>query len=61
METVLGSSQEDAGKKIEDRKRHLLTDTAGNFATAVAHEAHIQDRDGALAVLARSARSIQGC
>jgi len=37
----------DAGKKIKGRKRHILTDTAGNLVGAVVHNADIQDRDGA--------------
>ena len=41
----------DAGKKINGRKRHLLTDTLGLPVTAV-HPADIQDRDGAPVVLA---------
>lgn len=40
----------DAGKKVKGRKRHLLTDTAGNLVGAVVHTADIQDRDGAPAV-----------
>jgi putative transposase len=42
----------DAGKKIKGRKRHILTDTQGFLVGAVVHEADIQDRDGAPAVLA---------
>lgn len=41
----------DAGKKIKGRKRHILTDTAGNLVHAVVHTADIQDRDGAPLVL----------
>jgi transposase len=37
----------DAGKKINGRKRHILTDTEGNLVHAVIHAADIQDRDGA--------------
>ncbi len=37
----------DAGKKIKGRKRHIVTDTAGNLLDAVVHTADIQDRDGA--------------
>jgi len=47
----------DAGKKINGRKRHLLTDTLGLPVAAVVHAADIQDRDGAPLVLA-SARSL---
>jgi transposase len=42
----------DAGKKINGRKRHLLTDTLGLPVAAVVHPADIQDRDGAPLVLA---------
>jgi transposase len=41
----------DAGKKIEGRKRHIATDTAGNVLEAIVHEADIQDRDGAPMVI----------
>ena len=41
----------DAGKKINGRKRHLLTDTLGLPVAAVVHPADIQDRDGAPIVL----------
>ena len=42
----------DAGKQINGRKRHLLTDTLGLPVTAVVHPANVQDRDGAPLVLA---------
>jgi putative transposase len=42
----------DAGKKINGRKRHILTDTLGLLVGAVVHTADIQDRDGAPEVLA---------
>ena len=42
----------DAGKKVKGRKRHLLTDTTGVPVAAVVHPADVQDRDGALLVLA---------
>lgn len=42
----------DAAKKINGRKRHLLTDTLGLPVTAVVHPADVQDRDGAPLVLA---------
>jgi transposase len=41
----------DAGKKINGRKRHILTDTNGLIVTAIVHSADIQDRDGAVSVL----------
>jgi transposase len=37
----------DAGKKINGRKRHIITDTAGHLVAARVHAADIQDRDGA--------------
>jgi putative transposase len=42
----------DAGKKINGRKRHILTDTAGHLLALIVHAANIQDRDGAVPVLA---------
>jgi len=42
----------DAGKKIKGRKRHIVTDTQGNLVGLLVHSADIQDRDGAVAVLA---------
>ena len=50
----------DAGKKIKGRKRHILTDTLGLLVGPV-HAADIQDRDGAPAVLERSAAHSPGC
>lgn len=42
----------DAGKKIKGRKRHIVTDTQGNLVGLLVHTADIQDRDGAVGVLA---------
>lgn len=42
----------DAGKKINGRKRHIITDTAGQLVAAKVHAADIQDRDGAPGLLA---------
>jgi transposase len=42
----------DAGKKINGRKRHILTDTMGLLVAAIVHSAGIQDRDGAVPLLA---------
>jgi transposase len=42
----------DAGKKIKGRKRHILTDTGGLLVAAIVHAADIQDRDGAVPLLA---------
>ena len=41
----------DAGKKVNGRKRHIVTDTVGNLLEVVVHAADIQDRDGAKLVL----------
>lgn len=42
----------DAGKKTKGRKRHILTDTNGLLVAAIVHAADIQDRDGAVPLLA---------
>jgi transposase len=42
----------DAGKKVKGRKRHVLTDTNGLLVAATVHPADIQDRDGAVPLLA---------
>jgi putative transposase len=44
----------DAGKKINGRKRHLLVDTLGFPLVVKVHAANIQDRDGAVEVLAKA-------
>lgn len=41
----------DAGKKINGRKRHIVTDTSGLMVGLVVHSAAVQDRDGAVQVL----------
>ena len=41
----------DAGKKVNGRKRHIITDTMGLILAIVVHSADIQDRDGAKLVL----------
>jgi transposase len=46
----------DAGKKINGRKRHLLTDTLGLPLRLVVHGANVQDRDGLELVCARIRR-----
>jgi putative transposase len=43
------------GKKINGRKRHILTDTLGLLLVILVHGADIQDRDGA-SVLLKAAR-----
>ena len=47
----------DAGKKVKGRKRHIVTDTEGHLVGLQVHAANIQDRDGAVDVLA-SLRSL---
>lgn len=47
-----GISGYDAGKKVKGRKRHILTDTCGFLIFILVHAADIQDRDGAVDVLA---------
>ena len=41
-----GLCRYDAGKKINGRKRHLVTNTVGLPLGLVVHAANIQDRDG---------------
>lgn len=41
----------DAGKKVNGRKRHILTDTIGLLVAAIVHPADVQDRDGAPVLL----------
>jgi transposase len=43
----------DAGKKINGRKRHLVTDTLGLPLALAVHPADVQDRDGLALVCAR--------
>jgi transposase len=50
----------DAGKKIKGRKRHIITDTGGRLVGAIVHGAEVQDRDGAVPLLA-SIRSSFPC
>jgi len=47
----------DAGKKVKGRKRHIVTDTEGHLVGLQVHAADIQDRDGAVPLLA-SIRSL---
>ena len=48
---VPGQRGFDAGKKINDRKRHILVDTLGSLLTVVVTAASVQDRDGARLLL----------
>lgn len=42
----------DAGKKVNGRKHHLLVDTLGFPIVVKVQAANVQDRDGAVEVLA---------
>ena len=44
----------DAGKKVKGRKRHLVVDTLGLLLAVTAASASVQDRDGAVAVVAQA-------
>lgn len=46
-----GNRGYDAGKKINGRKRHILTDTDGRVSVRIVHEADVQDPDGGKQVL----------
>jgi len=47
----------DAGKKVSGRKRHIITDTTGFLVGLLIHTADVQDRDGAVPLLASIRRS----
>ncbi len=44
----------DAGKRINGRKRHIVTDVEGSPVEIVVHPASVQDRDGAPAVIGKA-------
>lgn len=44
----------DAGKKVNGRKRHIVTDTLGLLVVVLVTTASVQDRDGGRRVLARA-------
>src|SRR5215210_436533 len=46
-----GLSGYDAGKKVNGRKRPIVTDTLGIMLVVLVHGANVQDRDGAPALL----------
>lgn len=48
----IGYSGFDGAKKVNGRKRHLVTDTLGLLLEVVVHEASLSDREGAKTVLA---------
>lgn len=53
-----GERGDDAGKKINGRKRHLVVDTLGNVLQVVVHAANIQDYHGAKRVLAALTQTV---
>ncbi len=57
--SVPGVRGYDAGKKMVGRKRHILVDTLGNLLGVVVHPANLQDRDGAVLLLARVSGMLQ--
>jgi putative transposase len=50
----------DGNKKINGRKRHIITDTMGLVLCVVVHVANISDRTGAIAVLQKTRRKFDG-
>jgi putative transposase len=55
-----GLRGDDAGKKVEGTKRHLLVDPMGLLLCVVVHAANLQDRDGAKLVFARARAKCAG-
>ena len=56
VKSTLVSSQNkgyDAGKKIKGIKRHIIVDTLGLVLAVVIQSASVQDRDGAIPVIAK--------
>ncbi|MER8428703.1 IS5 family transposase [Mesorhizobium sp. M1403] len=49
---VAGLRGYDARKKVKGRKRHIIIDTEGHLVGLTVHTADIQDRDGAVGVIA---------
>ncbi|MCA9363874.1 IS5 family transposase [Candidatus Kaiserbacteria bacterium] len=49
----IGHSGFDGAKKVNGRKRHIVTDTLGPLLTVVVHEANLSDRASAETVLAK--------
>lgn len=49
----IGYSGFDGAKKVNGRKRHIVTDTLGLLLTVVVHEASLSDRESAETVLAK--------
>jgi putative transposase len=51
-----GPRGDDAGKKVQGRKRHAVMDTGGCLLVLQCHAASVQDRDGAVPLLWASRR-----
>lgn len=49
----IGFSGFDGAKKVNGRKRHIVTDTLGLLLSVVVHEASLSDRESAYTVLAK--------
>lgn len=49
----VGFSGFDGAKKVNGRKRHIVTDTLGLLLTVIVHEASLSDRESAKMVLAK--------
>ena len=49
----IGISGFDGAKKVNGRKRHIVTDTLGLLLTVVVHEASLSDRESATTVLTK--------
>ena len=50
----------DAGKKVNGRKRHIVTDTVGMLLVVMVTAASVQDRDGGRGLLGRLSRVLPG-
>jgi putative transposase len=50
----------DMAKKVNGRKRHIVTDTEGSLLAVLVHPANIQDNHGAVPLLRTIGRAFQG-
>jgi putative transposase len=55
-----GNTGFDAGKKVKGRKRHLVVDTLGLLLAVSVTSASVQDRDGAIPVVAQACAKVPG-
>jgi putative transposase len=55
-----GDTGFDAGKKVKGRKRHLAVDTLGLLLAVSVTAASVQDRDGAIPVVAQACAKVAG-